>query len=380
MDCYLDNSATTRPTGAVREAVVWAMSEGFYNPSSLYAPAVAVEQRLEACRQRVKETLSGGDEVVFTSGGTEAANLAITGRLPAPRSQARVLFSAGEHPSVREPCLRARALGYEVLEIPLTREGLTDCEAFSHLAVPQTALICVMEVNNETGAVQPLDRLLHIRDRQCPRAAFHVDGVQGFLRRPPGLFALGVDSYSLSAHKVHGPKGVGALVIRKTGGLQPLLFGGGQEGGLRSGTENTPGIAGLDAAIATFPVENRMRALKLRLVKNLRSVIADLVVLGPDPSDTLAADHIVKISFPPVRAETLLHALESEGVYVGSGSACSSRRHSQSPVLRAMRVSKEIADCALRFSLSPFTTQDEIDRASDCIAIGHRRLKAYIRR
>ncbi len=380
MDCYLDNSATTRPTQAVIDAVTMSMAEGFHNPSALYAPALTAEKRMDACRVRVTGALRGGKTVVFTSGGTEAANLAVLGSLQKRGRKGRILLSAGEHPAVREPCLWAGKQGFEVLEIPLTPEGHADCEAFCALANPDTILVCVMQVNNETGALQPLERLLGIRDRQCPGAVFLADGVQGFLKVSPGLFSLGIDAYVLSGHKIHGPKGIGALVLNDAGRIQPVLFGGGQEQGLRPGTENTPGIAGLDAAIATYPAENRMRQLKLRLFERLREAVPGLVVNGPDPSSAEAADHILNLSFPPVRAETMLHALESEGVFVSSGSACSSKSRRTSAVLRAMRIPEPIASCAVRFSLSPFTTDGEIDCAADCAARKYRQLRHLTRR
>ena len=380
MIAYLDNSATTRPSEAVVRAMSDCMREGFYNPSALYAPAVAVEKRLNACREAVAETLHADPaRVVFTSGGTEADNLAILSLL-SDRRGGRVLLSAGEHPAVKAAC-EALKPHFEVLEIPYDAAGLVRMDALEKLLTPDTRLICVMQVNNETGAVMPLQEIAALRDRKCPEALFHVDGVQGFLRLEVNLRAQGIDSYALSGHKIHGPKGIGALVYGPRVKLTPRMLGGGQEKNLRSGTENTPGIAGLMEAVNTYPQANNMRAVKLHLYGLLCEVAGEnCYVNGPLPESDLAAPHILNCSLVPVRSETMIYALEADGVYVAGGSACSSHKQKVSAVLSAMQVPRRVAESALRFSLSPESTIEEAEYAAACIKKHYDLLKRYERR
>jgi cysteine desulfurase len=376
---YLDNSATTRPSAAVIEAMRQAMTDGYFNPSALYKPAVQAEKRMDDCRALIQSKLGAKGRVIFTSGGTEADNLAILGCLPRRRTGGRILYSAGEHPAVIESCKAAAALGFEAVEIPLLENGLLDLSSLDSLLTRDTLLICVMQVNNETGAVQPLQAIAAQRDARCPDALLHVDGVQGYLRLPCQAEQSGIDSYALSAHKFHGPKGVGALWISPRVRLQSQLFGGGQESGLRPGTHNTPGIAGMNAAIATYPAVNSMRDLKLLLFERLREAIPSPDVNGPDPNSAQAADHILNISFTPVRSETLLHALEADEVYVGNGAACSSRSGKGSHVLRAMGLSNQRVQSAVRFSLNPFISRQDIDAAANAVIKSYHLLKRYSR-
>lgn len=380
MQCYLDNSATTRPTEHVVQAMSECMLEGFYNPSALYAPAVQSEKRMNACREAIAAELHADPaRVIFTSGGTEADNLAILGALSGMRG-GRVLFTAGEHPAVRAACesLRGR---FDVQEIPYDAQGLLCLDALEELLTPDTLMICVMQVNNETGAVMPLREIAALRDRKCPQALLHVDGVQGFLREKLDMRMLGVDSYALSGHKIHAPKGIGALVTGSRMKLQPRALGGGQEKNLRSGTENTPGIAGFLAAIASYPRENSMRQVKMHLYERLREIGGEqFFVNGPAPDSTDAAPHILNCSLVPVRSETMIYALEADGVYVAGGSACASRKQRISPVLSAMHTPRKQAESALRFSLCPYTTLEEVDYAADCIRRHYDMLKRYERR
>ena len=377
---YLDNSATTRPDDRVIQAMSRAMAEQYFNPSSLYAQSMDVERGMDSCRKGILSSLKAANgSIVFTSGGTEADNLAILGAM-GNYSSGKVLYGAGEHPAVIESCKSLNRRGLAVEEIPLTREGIVSLEELESMLTPDTRLICLMQINNETGAVQPLRELAALRDRLCPEAIIHVDGVQGFLRYFCQVSETGIDSYALSAHKIHGPKGIGALWVSGRQRLGPILFGGGQEGALRSGTENTPGIAGLLAAICCYPAEHRMRVMKLRLYERIKSEIPEAQVNGPDPYSEHAADHILNLSFPPVRAETMLHALEGMGVLVGNGSACSSKKKSASHVLSAMRISPAAIESAVRFSLNPYLTEDDIDYAAECVIRNYTLLKRFTRR
>ena len=379
MQAYLDNSATTKVRESVIAAMDACMREGFYNPSALYAPAVRVEKQITACREAIAEKLHASPgRVIFTSGGTEADNLAILSVL-GDRRGGRVLFSAGEHPAVRTACESLRGV-FDVREIPYDAAGIVRLDALEQLLSPDTRLICVMQVNNETGAVMPLREIARLRDRLCPDALFHVDGVQGFLRLPADM-REGIDSYALSGHKIHAPKGIGALVCGERIRILPRMLGGGQEKNLRSGTENVPGILGLAQSIRDYPGTECMMPLKIRLWEGLRAVAREnFYVNGPSPDSPHAAPHILNCSLVPVRSETMIYALEADGVYVAAGSACSSHKQKLSAVLSAMQVSRRVAESALRFSLSPFTTEAEIDYALSCIGRHYDMFKRYERR
>ena len=378
MPIYLDNSATTRPTEAVISAMAECMREGYFNPSALYAPALKSAKMMQQCREEILNALHAPQSarVIFTSGGTEADNLLILGSASKAR-EGRILFSAGEHPAVKEAC---QAAGLTAEAIPYDHQGRVDLARFEEMLSPDVRLVCCMQVNNETGAVQPIREMARLKKEKAPDAIFHVDGVQGFLRVPFDMSALGVDSYALSGHKIHGPKGIGALVTGPRVQLNPRQLGGGQEKQLRSGTENTPGIAGLMAAIRTFPRENGMRNNKLLLWRLIQETVPQAAVNGPAPEAEFAAPHILNVSLPPVRSETMLHALEGEGVYVGMGSACSSFKQKVSPVLRAMNVPQRLAESALRFSLSPENTAKEMAQTAQAIGRQYAVLSKFQRR
>ena len=378
MSIYLDNSATTRVCPEAVEAMERCMREEFYNPSALYAPALAAQKKMRDCRDAILKAVHApmGSKAVFLSGGTEADNLVIFGSAAKAR-KGQVLFSAGEHPAVKEACA---VCGLEAAEIPYDHRGTVDLEALKGLLSEQTALVCCMQVNNETGAIQPLKQIAALIKEKAPYAHFHVDGVQGFLRVPFDMTAIGADTYALSGHKIHGPKGIGALVMGPRVQLNPRQVGGGQEGQLRSGTENTPGIAGLLAAIQAYPKENAMLENKLLLWRLIKEAVPEAAVNGPEPDSEVSAPHILNVSLPPVRSETMLHALEGEGVYVGMGSACSSYKQRVSPVLKAMHTPQKYAESALRFSLSPENTAEEMRHTAQAIQRQYAVLSKYQRR
>ena len=384
MGAYLDNSATTRPSGPVRQLAARLMESGWMNPSALYRPAMEVQKQMDAVRGEVLRAVeaSPGDRVVFTSGGTEADNLAILGALRARKAPGRVLFTAIEHPAVSACAEEIRRMGFTAEQIAVTQEAAVDLEKLSNQLGPDVMMIIAMQVNNETGTVQPLDRIAALRDRLCPGAALHVDGVQGFLRLPVGFHRLGLQSYALSGHKIQALKGIGALVLQKGHLCKPLMLGGGQENGERSGTENTLGILALGEAVRTWdPAANdRMRTLKTRLWQGIRQAVPSAELNGPACGAENAAPHILNVSLRPVRSQTLLFALEGDGIYVSAGSACASKKQKISPVLKAMGLSTDRADCALRFSLSPETTEIEIDQTVERVAAHYALLSRYTRR
>ena len=376
---YLDNSATTRPCEAAIEAMTECMRDGYFNPSSVYKPSVEVFRRLRAARERILDTVRGeGCDLYYTSGGTEANNLAIIGTVTRMRGPQLAAVSAVEHPSVLAAFDELKRLGHEVRVIGVDAKGALDWSALEEALDDGASFVSCMQVNNETGALLDVKRL---RDTVNGRAIIHVDGVQGYMRVPFDMHLA--DLYTVSGHKIHGPKGIGALIVKKNVKLNPRQLGGGQESGIRSGTENTPGIAGMTAAIAEMAAMGpdmpaRLMDNKLRLIRGIKSTVPEMIVNGPDPE--AAAPHIVNIGFPNVRGEVMLHALEWEGIYVSTGSACSSKKLKVSAVLTAMGIKPSVAEWAVRFSLSPHTTEEEIDYAVEKIGILYDQLKRFQRR
>ncbi len=360
------------------------MRVAYYNPSALYTPAMHAEQALARARRAIAETLHANEKnVYFTSGGTESDNLAIWGYLQGQREAGDVLYTAAEHTAVKNACLEAEErFGSHAREIPLKRNGSVDLDALSEMLGPKTQLICVMQVCNETGVIMPLEEICVLRDRYAPQTAIHVDGVQGYLRVPLSFQKLNVQSYAISGHKIQAPKGVGALVVREGHRIKPQLAGGGQQNGMRSGTENTCGIAGLLAAVTAYPADamERMRALKRQLVDELLRALPETTVLGLDADDPMSAGHILNVAFPPVRAETLLHALEADGICVGTGSACSSKKGKRSSVLTAMKAAPSVMDGAIRISLCPDNTEEEMRYTAEKVIEKVGMLRRFTRR
>lgn len=380
---YLDNSATTRPSEAVVRVMTEALAEGWHNPSSLYKPALEAEKRMSNARDAcLKAAGAVGQRLIFTSGGTEADNIAILGHLRTVRRPGKVLLLSVEHPAVLACGPEIERLGHQAALIPVTAEGVLDLAALENMLDDTVRLICVMQVNNESGAIQPVREVARLRDRLCPEAAIHVDGVQGFLRLPVDFNGLGIQSYAFSGHKIHASKGVGGLIVEKSHKLSPIVFGGGQEAGYRSGTENTAGIIGLGEAVRTYPEDaaEAMMALKRRLWQRLRETVPQAEFNGPALDSPACAPHILNVSLPPVRSQTMLFALEGEGVYVSAGSACASRKQKFSGVLTAMGLSAQRKDCALRFSLCPFLTEADMDAAAAAVKKHYDMLKKFVRR
>lgn len=379
---YLDNSATTRPFDRVVQKMAQSMGEGFFNPSSLYAQALLASDEIKRAKGLISAALGGVDRVALTGGGTEADNLAILGLADGLRGRkAGFITTSVEHPAVLECFRRLQEQGHETYLAPVDASGVVRVDELVDHVGENTALVSVMQINNEVGAIQPIAQIAARVKEKNPKTLVHVDGVQGFLRQDISLRALGVDLYSLSAHKIHGPKGVGALAMVGKPPLAARMLGGGQEEGLRSGTENMPGIVGLAEAIACFNQLNeaaeKMFALKLRLAEGLLRALPESRINGPAPE--LGAPHILNVSFP-VRGEVLLHALEGEGILVSTGSACSSHKRQASPVLTAMGLDPQRLEGAIRFSLCPFNTLEEIDRTIESTARCVQMLKRFKRR
>lgn len=380
---YLDNSATTRPSDAVVSAMLRVLTENWHNPSALYQPAMQAEKLMTAAREScLKAAGAAGHTLVFTAGGTEADNIAILGYLRTVKKPGRVLLFSVEHPAVLNCAQEIERMGHKVQHIPVIQTGVCDLEKLEAMLAEDVHLITLMQVNNEVGAVQPIEAVCKLRDRLAPKAAIHVDGVQGFLRVPFHFGKSGVQSYAFSGHKIHASKGVGGLILRKGHRVAPIVFGGGQENDLRSGTENVPGIVGMGEAVRTYPADgsDRMMALKQRLWAGIQEAVPAAKLNGPAMDDPACAPHILNVTLSPVRSQTMLFALEGDGIYVSAGSACGAHKQKVSSVLTAMGLSIAEADCALRFSLCPDVTEEDIDYTVVTIKKHYDMLKAFVRR
>ena len=371
MEIYLDNSATTRPYKSVCDKVADVMRNNYGNPSSLHRLGISAEKEIKTAKETIADTLGvRSDEIFFTSGGTEANNLAITGVAKAARGK-HLLATRIEHPATINTFAALEKKGWQIDFIPVDSKGIVRLSEFEELIRPDTAIVSVMLVNNEIGSIQPVSKMAQILKRRNPGAYLHVDAVQGYCKVPCTQRELGADLISISAHKIHGPMGMGALYIKKGTKLAPIIFGGGQQNGVRPGTENVPGIAGFGVAAGrcyekmpeAVPVMNKLR---LRLRDGISSKIENIKVNTPDEN---CAPHILNVSFGGVRSEVVLHSLESEGIYVSSGSACSSHKKEPSYVLTAIGLDRGMIDGSIRFSLSEFTTEEEIDKVIGALSV-----------
>ncbi|HAN50522.1 MAG TPA: cysteine desulfurase NifS [Lachnospiraceae bacterium] len=371
MIAYLDNSATTQCSEAAAEKMMQVLRVDFGNPSSLHTKGMEAENYIRDARKIIARTLKAKEkEIIFTSGGTEANNLAIVGTAFARKRLGKhIIVSPVEHASVANPMKFLSENGFEVEFLPVDSNGRVLIDSLWDMIRPDTILVSMMHVNNEIGAVMPIKEAAKIIKEKNPKCYFHVDAIQSYGKYEILPDRWGIDLLSVSGHKIHGPKGSGFLFCHEGVLLQPEILGGGQESGMRSGTENVPAIAGLGVAAQEMYdhlKENReyLFSLKEHFVSAI-SQVEGIHVNGLTGEDS--APHIVSVSFQGVRAEVLLHALEDKGIYVSSGSACSSNRPAVSRTLTAIHVEKEYLDETLRFSFSVHTTVEEIDYAIDTI-------------
>lgn len=357
---YLDNSATTKVCPEAVRAVTEAMTENYGNPSSGHALGRAAGELLVSSRDKIAKALGAlREEIYFTSGGTEADNWAIiNGAKHNSRVGKHVITTAVEHDAVLKSMKELERLGFEVEYIKPDSDGNIPAQRFAEAIRPDTALISVMMVNNETGCVFPITEIARAIKLKKSRALLHVDAVQGFLKIPFKTKTLGADMISISSHKVHGPKGIGVLYIKKGLHLPPLIFGGGQENGYRSGTEGLPAIAGFAAAVEIgFKKlgENsaHMAELKEQLKQLLSDNLPECVMIGAG-----TAPHILSLSMPGYKSEVMMNFLDAQGICVSKGSAC--KRGKRSHVLEAMGLANDVMDGSLRVSLSPENTAEEM--------------------
>lgn len=365
MEAYLDNSATTRCSAKAAEMVMKVMREDFGNPSALHTKGVEAEHYVKEARAFFAKNLKVDEkEICFTSGGTESNNLALIGTAMANRRAGNHLITTSvEHASVDNTMKYLEEQGFRVTYLPVDEYGVVSLEALKEALCPETILVSVMYVNNEVGAVQPVDEIARIVKEHNPNTIFHVDAIQAYGKYRIYPKKEGIDLLSVSGHKIHGPKGTGFLYVNSKVKIHSIVFGGGQQKGLRSGTENVPGIAGMAEAAAEC-YENleekidRLYVLKDRFVSQV-SALEGTKVNGHTGRDS--APQIVSVSFRDVRSEVLLHALEEKGIYVSAGSACSSNKPSVSRTLKNMEIDKELLGSTLRFSFCFDTTEEEID-------------------
>lgn len=369
MGIYLDNSATTRPYPEVVQKVTDVMKNTYGNPSSLHRMGIAAEKEVKAAKERIAATLRvTPGEIFFTSGGTEANNLAILGTAMANRGK-HIISTPLEHPATMNTLNYLSEHGYRIDFIPVDNRGVLRLAEFEDMLSDDTVLVTAMIVNNEIGTLEPIEKLAKIIKQRGLGTYLHVDAVQGYCKVPFTAASLGADMITLSSHKIHGPKGMGALYIKKGTKIAPTVYGGGQQNGIRPGTENVPGIAGFGLAAeichrqmtSSLP---RMAALRERLMLGIEERVSNIIVNTPE----IAAPHILNISFSGVKSEVLLHSLEAENIYVSSGSACSSHKKEPSYVLTSIGLNRKMIDGSIRFSLSEFTTEQEIDEVVETVA------------
>ena len=383
MEAYLDNSATTRCSDRAFALIQKVLLEDYGNPSSLHMKGVEAERYVKAAREKIAKTLKVTEkEIIFTSGGTESNNLAILGTAFANRRAGnRIITTAVEHASVANPMKFLEEEGFEVIYLPVDENGVISLKDLEEALSDQTILVSLMHVNNEIGAVEPVEEAAALVHEKCPKALVHVDAIQSY-----GKFRIypkksGIDLLSVSGHKIHGPKGSGFLYVKEKTKIKPIIYGGGQQNGMRSGTENVPGIAGLGEAAAEIyedfkEKQDRLYALKERFIQAV-TTIPGVSVNGKTGRDS--APHIVSVSVEGVRAEVLLHSLEDKQIYVSSGSACSSNKPAVSRTLKGIGLKQNFLDSTVRFSFSVHTTEEEIDYAADVLKTLVPALQKYTR-
>ena len=365
MEAYFDNSATTKALDSVRDIMVKTLTEDFGNPSAKHTKGMEAENYIRQAAADIAKTLKVKDkEILFTSGGTESNNMALIGTaLANQRAGKHIISTRIEHASVYQPLAFLESLGFEVTYLHVDHNGHISLEELEQSIRPDTILVSVMYVNNEIGAIEPIDEIARLVHGKNPKIVFHVDAIQAYGKLVIRPKKQGIDLLSVSGHKIHGPKGTGFLYIGEKVKIRPILFGGGQQRDIRSGTENVPGIAGLglaaELAYKDFDIKTAlMRELKEYFISEIGQM-ENTVIHGV--ADEGSAPHIISLGVAGVRSEVLLHTLEDKGIYVSSGSACASNHPAVSGVLKGIGAAREYLDATIRISMSEFTTKEEID-------------------
>ena len=372
MEAYFDNSATTRCSDAAVALMQKVLLEDYGNPSSLHMKGVVAERYIKTATEQIARILKVSEkEIIFTSGGTESNNLALIGvALANKRAGRHIITTSIEHASVYNPLIFLEEQGFEVTYLPVDAQGVVSLEALAQAVREDTILVSMMHVNNEIGTIEPIEEAAKLVHEKNPGTLIHVDAIQSFGKLRIYPKRMWIDLLSVSGHKIHGPKGVGFLYVKDKTKIGPIIHGGGQQKNMRSGTENVAGIAGLGAAAEELYQNfdekiGRLYELREYLVSGMKA-LEGTTVNGAEGRD--AAPHIVSVSFEGVRAEVLLHALEERGIYVSTGSACSSNHPAISGTLKAIGVKTELLDSTVRFSLSVESTREEADYVLEQLA------------
>lgn len=370
-EVYLDNSATTRCLPEVAALMTHIMCEDYGNPSSMHKKGVEAEKYVRYSKEIIAKSLKVQEkEILFTSGGTESDNIALIGGAYANyRAGRHIITTRIEHPAVLQTCAYLEEQGFEVTYLPVNENGVIKLSDLKRAMTRNTILVSIMHVNNEIGSIQPIAEAGALIKRMNPNTLFHVDAIQSYGKCRIYPKRMNIDLLSVSAHKIHGPKGVGFLYISEKAKVRPILFGGGQQRGMRSGTENVPGIAGMAKAVEQVYMDldskvNQLYRIRERFIQGV-SRIEGIKINGCQGAES--APHIVSVSIQGVRSEVMLHALEDKGIYVSAGSACSSNKPAISATLKAIGIEKQYLDSTIRFSFSMFTTEEEIDYTIMCM-------------
>lgn len=385
MEAYLDNSATTVVANSVKDIMIKVMSEDYGNPSSLHQKGVEAERYVKTAREIIAKSLKASEkEIIFTSGGTESNNLALIGTAMAnKRSGMHIITSMVEHASILSTMDFLKEHGFRITYLPVDKNGHIDLETLRNEVCEDTILVSIMYVNNEIGAIEPISEASKIIKEKNPNTIFHVDAIQAYGKYKIYPNKLGIDMLSVSGHKINGPKGSGFLYVSSKVKIKPIIYGGGQQKGMRSGTENVPAIAGLSEAVRlaydNFDEKiNHLYELKKHFIEELEKM--DNVVINSKTGDE-SAPHIVSASFVGVRSEVMLHTLEDKNIYVSAGSACSSNKaKSVSATLKGIGLKNEEIDSTIRFSFSYSTTLEEIDYAIETINQNITMLRKFVRK
>lgn len=384
MLAYLDNSATTRCSERAKDLMVQILMQDFGNPSSLHGMGVTAEEYIKEAKSNIAKTLKAEEkEILFTSGGTESNNMALIGTALANRRAGNhIITTEIEHASIAAPLEFLKEQGFRITKLSVDKNGHISLEELRDAVGEDTILVSIMMVNNEIGAVEPVAEAAKIIKEKNPNTIFHVDAIQAYGKYRIYPKKLGIDLLSVSGHKIHAPKGTGFLYVRDKVKIKPIIYGGGQQKGMRSGTENVPGVAALGEAAAEI-YENfdekieRMYALKEHFVEEVTKM-EGVTVNGCTGRDS--APQIVSVSVDGVRSEVMLHTLEEKQIYVSAGSACSSNKPSVSSTLKSIGLPKELLDSTIRFSFCVNTTMEEIDYAIAAMQEAVPRLRRYRRK
>ena len=386
MQAYLDNSATTRCFDEVTEYMAHIMKDVYGNPSSMHMVGIDAENEVKKAKEIIARNLKVSEkEILFTSGGTESDNMALIGTAFAnKRAGNHIITTRVEHPAILETTEFLAEQGFEITYLDVDEYGRVSAEKVKDALTDDTIIVSVMHVNNEIGAVMPLEEIGNAIKNFKPSILFHVDAVQSFGKYRIHPKKMKIDMLSVSGHKIHGPKGVGFLYINEKVKIKPIIFGGGQQKGMRSGTENVPGIAGIGLATELIYNDfdnniNRLYELKERLIKGLANMEGVSINGVPEDGIRASAPHVISASFKGIRAEVLLHTLEAKRIYVSSGSACASNKPALSGTLIAIGLDKSLLDSTIRFSLSVHTTQEEIDYTLEVLNQEIEKLRKYSR-